>query len=451
MRPEILIATACILLLAMSEGAQPGAPPHPIHDTPDTPNTPNTPDSPDSPNTLSDSPEGPPAMIQDSTPGLSTRVVAPSPVSNLVESHNGVRLITDDGRPMGRLEVTAREPRFARSAANKTSWVAVCDFAFTDLAAETMCKLLGYTYGRKYYAPGVNARASTTSNYTAGYFRCSAKGPTAATGRRLLRNQMETNHRDGALAAASVAVAPAGGDGGWGQHQPNDGPRQRALSSLQYNLNTSTTAPYACGFSLVTCDPLGLLVGIECANGTFPWAPPPPPLPPTSPAAPPPYSDLIRLVGGPSAGSGTVERNLCNATSAQFCAKYSRVEMLVTLSGFGDMKTWAPLCAVNGSLAQEVARVACQQEYNWPSLRVSPPYTITHSLPDGDPLFFTIPRGMAIAKGDFNPANVMVWATVESVDATRKLRTLQDFNVTISSSICRNGNLFALSCAIGQV
>ncbi|GIL49678.1 hypothetical protein Vafri_5975 [Volvox africanus] len=192
-----------------------------------------------------------------------------------------------------------------------------------------MCKLLGYMYGRKYYAPGVNARASTTSNYTAGYFTCSAKGPAAATGRRLLRNQ-ETNHGYGAVAAASAAVAPTGGGGGgWRQQQPDDGPRQRALSSLRYNLNTSTTAPYACGFSLVTCDPLGLLVGIECANSTFPSAPPPPPLPPTSPGAPPPYSDIIRLVGGSSAGGGTVERNLCNATSAQFCAKYSRVEVLV--------------------------------------------------------------------------------------------------------------------------
>ncbi|GIL73476.1 hypothetical protein Vretimale_17695 [Volvox reticuliferus] len=354
MSTERLMATACFLLLAASS-AQTGASPLPL---------PSSDDSPD------DSPvQKPSVMIQYSPPGFTTTRLRLNSVA-ASESKNGIHLTVrdDGGGPRGRLEVTAREPKFAGSAANNSSWVPVCDSAFTDQAAETMCKLLGYTYGRKYYAPGVNSRSNATSNHTAGYFSCSAKSPaSSATGRRLLRNQ-ETNHGGGTVAAVAAITRTDGG--GW--RQQHGGPRRRASSSVRYNLNTSTTAPYACSFSLVTCDPLGLLVGVECAYAALLPAPPPPPLPPRPPTAPPPqYSDLIRLVGGPAVGSRRVEQNLCHATSPQFCAEYSRVEMLVTLNKYGGLKTWAPLCAVDGSLAQEVARVACQQPTSGITVRTS--------------------------------------------------------------------------------
>ncbi|EFJ39777.1 hypothetical protein VOLCADRAFT_108496 [Volvox carteri f. nagariensis] len=89
-------------------------------------------------------------------------------------NRNGVRLSGDSGS-RGRLEVSSVDAWFTATP-GKPSWSPVCDSpSFSDNDALVMCRMLNYTYGRKYYSPLIAYRKNETCYLKAG--PCDSRGP----------------------------------------------------------------------------------------------------------------------------------------------------------------------------------------------------------------------------------------------------------------------------------
>ncbi|GLI70822.1 hypothetical protein VaNZ11_015826 [Volvox africanus] len=332
---------------------------------------------------------------------------------------NGIRLAGDVGS-RGRLEVSSIDAWFT-TVSGKASWSPVCDTAdFGKDDAVVMCKMLGYTYGRKYSSKFTTAPRNETDFRYVGRIICDER--------------------------VSDPPPPA--------RSPPLRARSRSLyRPLQGSIYTPKASPYTCRFRPGPCDNKGPFVGIDCSHVPFDTTLPPPPSPPAPPPAPPAVANYIRFYG-PQLSDRTnvfdqLEPNLVDEEDL-VGTLYGRFEVQVS-SPVNGKAVWAPLCFYNDStdssyvdnLKMRTADVACQQLYNWPKMYeggIGLVLTQVSNTPIDIP-------GTAVEEDDFNPAEVAAWATVLSNGAD-SVRTVQAMNIAISTTPCKSGALLTAVCIV---
>ncbi|GIL62789.1 hypothetical protein Vafri_16963 [Volvox africanus] len=355
-----------------------------------------------------------------------------------------------------------------------------------------MCKLIGYKYGRRYFSPDVVYRAPPDEALSevydpVGYVYCNAN-----TRRRRLAGSDPRNEGEGgssatanrvAVAAVAAATVPkeshehhvnnakihlssqrsetssetgaeitrlydSSGSDFTTQHRRRNHARS-LLAALYGNISIPDTAPYWCRFRLGDCDYTGPLVGIECSNRRMPPAPPPPPSPPSAPPAPPPGSMSIRFIGPNGA---PLEANIC--PSATFCQIFNRVELQVPHPNDGESMIWAPLCSAPRNFTYLIGNVACWQMYNWPRFARAESVVISQASLNGFPIpqnstadpITSVPPSSPARTALFDPARVSGWASVTSMGNYNQALRIQDLDLEISTTPCRLGTLFAVTC-----
>ncbi|GIL57426.1 hypothetical protein Vafri_12651 [Volvox africanus] len=339
--------------------------------------------------------------------------------SEYTYTKNGVRLIGGN-KSVGRVEVLSEQQQ---------QWFQVCDAGFRDDLALVLCKMLGYKYGRKYFAPDIVFPKNFTERI-ASTLICEAV--LGGGGRRLIQER-STNLRVG---DDSQSVR-----------------RGRDLRSLNWDrIDSPASAPYDCQFRAFVCNPAGPVTGLQCSSTSLPPAPSPPPQPPNPPPAPPSIASMIRIFvtdnDMPVTSDGFVEPNLCaNPKSANLCDKYfGRAEIQINNTDPKvPTKIWAPVCGITKfSLASEVANVACEQRYQIQYLPwIGDAYYIS-SLASRVP--FYIPT-QAVSPGDFNPAAVKAYVTITGKKSDNPTK-LQDFKYTVSKNGCNSRALLAFRCIL---
>ncbi|GIM12898.1 hypothetical protein Vretimale_16127 [Volvox reticuliferus] len=331
---------------------------------------------------------------------------------------NGIRLAGDTGTK-GRLEVSSIDAWFT-DVPGKASWSPVCDTGdFGDADATIMCKLLDYTYGRKFYSKYTSAPRSQTDARYVGRIICEEK--------------------------IFNPPPPA--------RSPPSRARSRSLfRPLQATINTPTASPYTCRIRPGPCDNNGPFVGIECSHFPMDNASPPPPSPPAPPPSPPAVSNFIRFYGPQMTWTSNVfaglEPNLVNE-DALVGIVYGRFEVQVASPVDGRL-VWAPLCYYNdtadalyvGNTLMTTADVACQQLHDWPKQFDGGIALVMVQVSDTQ---ITIPSA-AYGEDDFDPKKVAAWVTVLGGGLGASARKVQDMNIAISSTPCKSGALLTAVC-----
>ncbi|GIL50009.1 hypothetical protein Vafri_6339 [Volvox africanus] len=335
--------------------------------------------------------------------------------SEYTYTKNGVRLIGGN-KTVGRVEVLSEFEQ---------QWFQVCDGGFGDSLALVLCKMLGYNYGRKYFAPDIVFPKNFTERI-ASNLNCVS----GTSGRRLIQER-STNLRAGDVS------------------QPVR--RGRDLRSIALDrIDAPASAPYNCQFRTFVCNPAGPVTGLQCSNTSLPPAPSPPPRPPNPPPAPPSVASMIRIFvyeySLTPASDGDVEPNLCtNPKSANLCKDhYGRAEIQINNTDPKvPTKIWAPVCGItNVTLASEVAIVACVQRYQIQYLPWVGNVYYIGALVSRIPYY--IPS-KAVKPGDFNPAAVKAYVTITGRKTDNPTK-LQDFKYTVSKTGCNSRALLAFHC-----
>ncbi|GIL80488.1 hypothetical protein Vretimale_16060 [Volvox reticuliferus] len=342
-----------------------------------------------------------------------------------VYEKNGVRLVGGT-KSAGRVEVLPVEPWVTND------WVQICDDSFSDLAAQNLCRMLGYRFGRKYYTTEIAFPINVT-NIKAGYMKCYKTN----NGRRLNEEVIMSGDDDDLAEDANHHAARQG--------------RNLLAPAWGYVNNGTSKAPFICQFRVGTCNPAGPVAGLQCFKNLsqVPPAPPPPPSPPNPPPLPPAVANSIRIfTNNTSNNDGHLEPNLCNnPNTSSVCQSNGRVEIEVDSPDTSTPgKIWAPVCNVTDSLAKKVARLACEQRYQekarpW----LSGEWIIWVSV---SPIPFYIPNNAgAVRAGDFNPAAVKGYVTITGGDF-EGAQKLQDLQYQVSSKPCDQSAMFAFTCIL---
>ncbi|GIL60300.1 hypothetical protein Vafri_14929 [Volvox africanus] len=347
-------------------------------------------------------------------------------LTRIVYQKNGVRLV-GESKSQGRLEVLPRQPWATNG------WVQVCDDTLTDLTAQNLCKMLGYRFGRKYYTAEVAFPVNVT-HIKAGYISCYQQ----TNSRRLDEEMITTSTADDTITAEDPGVV---------HHQG----RKLLAPSIGF-INATSKAPFTCRFRVGTCNPLGPVAGLQCANirKSLQPAPPPPPSPPTPPPSPPAVANYIHIIGNIIPGlDGAVEPNLCNAPNTAYtCLNYGRVEIEVNSPDTTNPeKIWAPVCNITDPLlASKVAKLACEQRYQ-EKKRPWLPY-VWYIWASVSPTPFYIPN-QAVNPDDFNPAAVKGYVNIMGGDFNNANK-LQDLEYQVSTKRCDQNAMFAFSCSLAS-
>ncbi|PNW77966.1 hypothetical protein CHLRE_10g458800v5 [Chlamydomonas reinhardtii] len=392
-------------------------------------------------------PPSPPSPKPPPKPRPSPKKKSPKPKKSppppaFVRAKNGIRLV-DGAGPRGRLEVSSTDGWVSGLYDGSVAWRPLCDSGvFDDYTAQTMCEMLDYKYGRKYYTakvayPNSYNKSEYASQDPLDYLSCYSNSPDGA--RRMLHAGSSASHTLNTAGAAAM-----GEEEGAHRELRGGGHARKLTAPLRGDVNTPPESPYSCAFRLGECTYDGPLVGIECSMTEFPPAPPPPPSPPNPPPAPPPKSGKIRLIGG-SYMPGDIEPNLCNAGSDVWpdCQGFGRVEVQVPDAG-GNL-IWAPLCPAFDGDESFVADVACKQAFDWPD-KPKPSFFVS-----GNPLLpgWTIPTSPVTNAAYFNPAAYTGWASIVGGDVTTAL-SLQELDLQVTTEPCPTGYMFAVYCQISM-
>ncbi|KAG2427928.1 hypothetical protein HXX76_011915 [Chlamydomonas incerta] len=343
-----------------------------------------------------------------------------------------------------------------------------CDRGFSDDAAVTMCSLLGYKYGRKYYTVAANYPGAEETPAPRRLQDLNCEDRAARSGRRKLRGV--DDERDSLWSVLAASVTRGSGGSRAAQH-----PEQRRIATtaagastaeqaardlsevgsaadasgaragrsllavdengeyvpwlpaqpLQGTIDASVKRARQCGFRTSNlCGPDGPLAAVECSNKpfttpatvAFPMPSPPPP--------PPDKSESIRFwsgaadtsASGSQALAGVVEPNLCDPATSTDCI-YGRAELLVPHPDDPSQQVWAPLCSVDvaayPNLAAQVATKACAMLWDYPASRSSGVFSVSSYT--GAP-FALPPPGSEVVDGGFDPAAHAFWAELPEPD-----------------------------------
>ncbi|KAG2494510.1 hypothetical protein HYH03_007278 [Edaphochlamys debaryana] len=355
------------------------------------------------------------------------------------DAQYSVRLSGGPSPSKGRVEVMP-EGRWLSGA----SWTPFCDDEFTDGDATTICGLLGYAYGRKYYDGAVTFLSATEPRIP---FRAS-------------RLYCETE----------LDFAPP-------PHDFNDAPQRRSSRRMlaldefgEYDPEIVGRRPYdalvqtqgqgrlpECSLTVRRyCPPPGHLAGAECSDVPFETAPPPMALPPSPPPPPPSKSPFAKYVAptsqwSPWFGDGSVEPNLCTPTDdVPYCP--GRAELLVADPSDPSQPVWAPLCGFDQAafpkFAQQLATHFCYMVGNMPAIKS------TGTVVEGQAgdQSYAIPTSPVTEEGYFDPSKVRLWASLPQPSDSQGLyepaRLIQDSpGFTLSSEPCPSGKLFTVDCS----
>ncbi|KAG2500187.1 hypothetical protein HYH03_001767 [Edaphochlamys debaryana] len=267
--------------------------------------------------------------------------------------------------------------------------IPMCDDDFTDAKADTICKNVGYKFGRKFYSPAVTFPSGDPPSYVAYGLSCGA-----ATGRRL-----RAGGEDAARRRDLLGLDP------FGEYEytgPNIG------SDPQPGIIATTTATATRCTIQVTkrCPSPFYYAGVECSDVPFKAAPPPMALPPSPPPPPPTKSDFIRAYV-PEANLGTFNPE----TNRPF---YSRFDLSTT-------QGWVPLCGFDTGASADFttafARHVCNMFLDYPAISVESVVRV-----EG---FQIVPIGAPVP-GGFDPATRTFWARVTPSSSYNMARLIQD-------------------------
>ncbi|KAG2497018.1 hypothetical protein HYH03_005021 [Edaphochlamys debaryana] len=363
-----------------------------------------------------------------------------------VRNKNGIRLVKGKGSK-GRLEISSKDQWLVTPGdAKGTAWRPMCDVgSYSDELAQTMCELLGYKYGRKYYTAAVNSRpynaavAADWRTHPVDYMYCGDVDDTAGH-RRLLRDVPRRQH----TGAERLGAEGRAGSGAASSNAMLRGRTGRDLQSVFFGeVNIPAAAKVSCEFRMGSCNFTGPLAGLECANKPFKPLPSPSPSPSPSesqPPPPPPKQASIRLRGDFAGALDALEPNLCDLGDCSF----GRAEIQVEDPSKPGELVWAPLCApLNMSSADWLVDIACKQATGYPD---SMPGTIWHVNGEpGEP--FPVPTGNVTTPGDFDPAAYPVWASVVGEETDAEPQRIQDLTLALNAS-CPGEALLSLRCSI---
>ncbi|KAG2450002.1 hypothetical protein HYH02_000106 [Chlamydomonas schloesseri] len=370
-----------------------------------------------------------------------------------------IRLTNDDGEGRGRVEV------FPTKDFRYQSWMPFCDRGFDEDDAATLCSLLGYKFGRKYYTVEANYPGADETSAPRRLQNLNCVDRSTRSGRRKLRGvDDERDSLWSVLAAATPGVTGGGGhahaqhpqrphtDAAAGSQTPRDLSEVGAsaiattrsgrsllavdengeyvpwlpLQPLQGVIDASVKRARQCSFRTSNyCGPEGPFAAVECSSKRF-TTPATVAVPMPSPPPPPPEkSEFIRFWSGAvdssSTGSlalaGSVEPNLCDPASDSDCAFYGRAELLMPHPDDPAKQVWAPLCAVDlavyPNLAAQAADKACAMLWDFPASRAAGVFSVPGHT--GSP--FTLPAaGSVVSTGGFDPAAHQFWAQLPEPD-----------------------------------
>ncbi|EFJ46369.1 hypothetical protein VOLCADRAFT_105573 [Volvox carteri f. nagariensis] len=386
-RSAVLVLTLAAVLLAVAGlGAVEGAPlppkppkpsprppsPRPPSPRPPSPRPPSPrPPSPRPPPPRSPPPRSPPPRLSPPPPRPNK---APRPPPPTPPPEGGLRLVRGTAGNVGRLEVQLTYP---------DEWVALCDDGtFTAYEAGLFCKMLGYSYGRQFYAQGI-----------------STYGPDESDPPELRGNLVCTGDNDS---------------------------RPPYAFFLQM-INFSSQQEVSCEVFHVAC-PRNMLVAMECSETPFKYnGPPPPPSLPSPPPPPPPppsMQDFIRLI---------------RLTGSNPWMPDGLVVLLVNSSADGRTgePVWAPLCADGIAGVDKIANMLCKQNDGF---RDSPIRIIL-----GSPREAIEITQQASTISDFNPSEYSHWVTVVG-GISSSAYTVYDTQLQVTTQPCSSGYLFHVIC-----
>ncbi|PNW82831.1 hypothetical protein CHLRE_06g296300v5 [Chlamydomonas reinhardtii] len=377
-----------------------------------------------------------------------------------------IRLTNDDGDGRGRVEV------FPTKDFRYQSWMPFCDRGFSEDDAATMCSLLGYKFGRKYYTIAANYPGAEDASAPRRLqdLNCVDRSMRSGRGRKLRgvddeRDSLwsvlaasgsaehpeqprtaasDSGSRSGSSTAAQAArdLAVVGSGSGSGSGIDGAGARSgRSLLAvdengeyvpwlpvqpLQGTIDASVRRARQCGFRTSNlCGPDGPFAAVECSGKPF-TTPATVAVPMPSPPPPPPEkSESIRFWSGAVdtsasaslALAGVVEANLCDPAASADCIIYGRAELLVPHPDDPSQQVWAPLCSVDveayPNLAGQVAQKACAMLWDYPASRSAGVFSVSSYT--GAP-FALPPAGSAVAADGFDPAAHAFWAQLPEPD-----------------------------------
>ncbi|GFR46308.1 hypothetical protein Agub_g7873 [Astrephomene gubernaculifera] len=345
-----------------------------------------------------------------------TTALGPPPA---VMYKNGIGLeqggVLPGGVIYGRLLVSSNDPRVTNGVQGPV-YRTVCDaHDFSNNEAETMCTLLGFGFGRKYYGSDATGRPGTTGR---------------PVSHLICHNETSTHRR-----------SLMGADDREGSSYSRQQGHSRTLTELSAYVNLPKSSGFVCTIDTVsTCPAIAPLAAVQCSNKPLPPEPSPPP---SSPTAPPPKSSYLRMYGGNGYYDGTrLERNICNKTLNEDCRYWGRVE--VQVAGAGGKPVWAPLCAPKSTLRMDIEQLVCLQMYDWDPVadRLRGVLSGYSSTP------ISIPSGKFVSKaGNFNPAQYTRWATVIGGNITTANK-IQDLQLKVTAARCSTGAMLAVHCSM---
>ncbi|KAG2494509.1 hypothetical protein HYH03_007277 [Edaphochlamys debaryana] len=370
-------------------------------------------------------------------PCLSTALVAALLLSaEPYVSPYSVRLSGGPDPSKGRVEVI---PRTAYGI-YEDAWTPFCDSSFSDDQAATVCGLLGYNYGRKYFAPAVTFPTGNEETY----LRVSEFGCDTPS-RRHLRGSSSLSDKPRRVRKLLEVDE-------FGEFEP----RVYGQMPMYGTVATSQEGLPECFVNVRRfCEAPGHLAGAECSDEPFETAPPPMDLPPSPPPPPPSKSPFANYVSGTSMYfSGAVEPNLCTPTDdAPSCP--GRAELLVADPSDPSQPVWAPLCGFDQAafpeFAQQLARHFCNMAANMPAEQAHGQMV----FPSAGEQSYAIPTGPVTEEGYFDPSKVRLWASLPQPSDSQRLyepaRLIQDSpGFTVSAEPCPTGRLFTVDCSIVQ-
>ncbi|GIL61527.1 hypothetical protein Vafri_15960 [Volvox africanus] len=393
-----------LLLIAVGIGAQDSF--AASSSSPSTPSPPNPrrPPKPPSPPRPPPSPPKPPGKprppprrpkVPQKPPALPPSPPRPPPWPP--RTRGGVRLTRGLGRT-GRLEVSFRQdfPLMYNYRENG-GWAPLCDDgSFGPDDALYFCQQLGFKYGKQFYGSGISD------------FGADEETPPTPVGKLMCDS-------------GSPDEIPVG------------------------QISLTDDSDRVCFLFKTDC-PSGVLVALQCSNVLTPPSRPPPPAPPRPPPpppsspekSPPKMRDAIKVLN--------LEKNLKVSDTDELT---SRVELLVNSSADGrtGSSVWAPVCARPQDLGADyvednLAYTSCNQASEADPSAWNRQLFGFMRLPI--PIPTSIPTGPDGQGNVFDPATYTHWVTV--VGDTDKLNSVQEMQLSVSTTPCQTGYMIAVYC-----
>ncbi|KAG2427933.1 hypothetical protein HXX76_011920 [Chlamydomonas incerta] len=375
-----------------------------------------------------------------------------------------------------------------------------CDRGFSDDAAVTMCSLLGYKYGRKYYTVAANYPGAEETPAPRRLQDLNCEDRAARSGRRKLRGV--DDERDSLWSVLAASVTRGSGGSRAAQH-----PEQRRIATtaagastaeqaardlsevgsaadasgaragrsllavdengeyvpwlpaqpLQGTIDASVKRARQCGFRTSNlCGPDGPLAAVECSNKPF-----------TTPRHGGVPHALAAAPRWPASWSPT-----CATPATSTDCIYGRAELLVPHPDDPSQQVWAPLCSVDvaayPNLAAQVATKACAMLWDYPASRSSGVFSVSSYT--GAPFALPPPGGLRGVRvraprwltAASTPAAHAFWAELPEPDLSSEAfhgeaaaaealtagkRLVQDVpGLRVGPERCASGALFAFRC-----